>query len=76
MTARKALPYKKEKVMISALSHEGMCRAYRFAPVGHPWFIADTYLWAWFCMRFSKFGGMTTEMSKKIGLRMEGEYDG
>ena len=53
---------------IDAMTHEEMCRLYRFAPSGHVFFISGTALVERFEERYRKFGCMTTEMSKRIGL--------
>lgn len=51
---------------IDRLSHEDMARLQRFALSGHPYFVsgpvADYFGW-----RFHALGGMTTEISKRIG---------
>ena len=52
---------------INAMGHEAMCRLYRFATPGHPWFQSDTPQWAAFDKRFREFGGFTPEISKRIG---------
>jgi len=56
------------KEEIEKLTHEEMARLWRFAPAGHPYFIYNGLYYFFFKERFSKFGGMTTEISKKIGL--------
>lgn len=52
---------------INALSHEEMARLYRFAPTGHKYFDISGSYWLLFEKRFRSFGGMTIEMSKRIG---------
>ena len=53
---------------IDKLSHEQMARIYRFAPSGHPYFDGRYQaIFDHFMERFNKLGGMTTEMSKRIG---------
>ena len=51
---------------IETMSHEDLAKLYRFAPSGHIVF-SDTRLHEQFVKRFYKlFGGMTSEMSKRI----------
>jgi len=57
----------KQKKDIDNMTHEEMCRLYRFAPIGHPYFAMNTEAYRYFSEKFRKFGGMTSEMSKKIG---------
>lgn len=54
-----------QKALIDDMDHEALARFWRFAPIGHPLIIGEAgdYLAA----RFSKLGGMTTELSKRIG---------
>lgn len=52
---------------VSKMSHEEMCRIYRFARSGSPYFDSTKPFNAIFMARFNAFGGMTPEMSKKIG---------
>lgn len=58
---------------IAAMDHEQMARFWRFAPVGHEVFTTPELAQA-FQARFSSLGGMTVEMSKRIGW--EGGRDG
>lgn len=51
---------------IDALPHEELARLWRFARVGHPYFSVPQ-LFARFEERFRLFGGMTPELSKRIG---------
>jgi len=51
---------------IEAATHEDLARIWRFAPSTHPW-INNRNLWVRFNDRFAQLGGMTTEMSKRIG---------
>jgi hypothetical protein len=44
-----------------------MCRLYRFAPCGHPYFLTGTELHRYFRKRFDAVGGFTPEISKAIG---------
>jgi hypothetical protein len=53
---------------IKVLSHEEMARLQRFAPSGHIYFDKRLPLSVAFEMRFKGLGGMTPEVSKKIGL--------
>ena len=55
------------KAHIDKMSQTEMARLYRSAPVGHPIFRADLPLFDYFKERFKKLGGMTPEISKKIG---------
>lgn len=50
---------------IEAMDHEEMCRLWRFADTGCPAFFPP--LWERFKHRYDAFGGMTVEMSKRIG---------
>lgn len=52
---------------INSMSHEEMAYLYRHAPPGHPYFSKEFPLYEVFEKRFASFGGMTSEMSKKIG---------
>ena len=56
-----------EHVEIDKLSHEEMAKLWRFAEVGHPYFDRRNELSDYFASRFQKLGGMTLEVSKKIG---------
>jgi hypothetical protein len=47
------------------MSQEEMARLWRFAPSGHPVFSNDLPLFG----RFEELGGMTPEISKKIGWK-------
>lgn len=51
---------------IDQLDHEGLARLARFAPAGHPVFTTPE-LTEHFDNRFEGFGGMTSEISKRIG---------
>ena len=53
---------------IECMTHEEMAWLHRWAPAGHPYFMPGPLFRA-FHARFDAFGGMTTEMSKKIGWR-------
>ncbi len=56
------------KSKIPTMTHEEMACLWRFAPPGHPCFVNPSSTWTMFEKRFNKFGGMTPEISKKIGL--------
>lgn len=56
-----------EKEKIDAMPHEEMCRLWRFAPAGHPYFVGGSELCTYFMKRFKEKGGMTSEVSKRIG---------
>lgn len=55
------------KEMIDNMGHYEMAYMVRFAPTGHPFFISGTETSEYFYKKFNKFGGMTTEISKRIG---------
>ena len=57
----------REKRNINLMSQEQMAELWRFAPPGHPYFDRRYPLFELFNERFQKLGGMTTEISKKIG---------
>ncbi len=52
---------------IDKMSHVEMAHLWRFAPSGHPVFENDSEIFRRFQERFKSFGGMTTEVSKRIG---------
>jgi hypothetical protein len=56
-----------EKEIINNLTHEELCRIWRFAPPSHPYFRKELPLFKYFNERYKKMGGMTSEMSKRIG---------
>jgi len=58
-------PETREK--IDALSHEAMARLWRFAPLGHQYFVYGP-VFDYFEKRFNELGGWTPEISKRIGL--------
>lgn len=62
------------KQWIDDLSREDMARLQRFAPAGHPVFRSDLPLYEYFQARFKRLGGMSPEISKRIGA--EAETDG
>jgi len=53
---------------INAMSREEMCRLWRFAPAGHPYFNSLLPYHEIFNARFEKLGGFNSTISKKIGL--------
>ena len=53
---------------INSMTREEMCRRWRFAPCGDPYFRSDLPLYAIFKKRFDELGGFSPEISKKIGL--------
>ena len=64
MTDIEIQSYKEE---IDKMSQVEMASRYRFAPSGDPFFRNDLPLYEYFNERFQKLGGMTTEISKRIG---------
>lgn len=66
MTDKEILNHKK---VIDSMTHEELARLYRFTPSGHPYFdgFNNPELTAYFEITFKNKGGMTTEISKKIG---------
>lgn len=64
MTEQEITEWKKK---IDAMSREDMCRLRRFAPVGHPVFDLRLPLNDYFKARFDSLGGMSPEISKRIG---------
>jgi len=56
-------PKLKEK--IDAMSQEELCHKWRFAPAGDPMFQGEAG--DYFKKRLGELGGMTPEISKKIG---------
>jgi hypothetical protein len=59
----------KEIEKINQLTHVEMARLYRFSPLGHPWFDQYQPFYEVFIKRFKELGGMTPEISKKIGWK-------
>ncbi len=53
---------------VSSMTHEEMARHQRFDLVGSKFFKGGTPLSDAFTKRFESLGGMTTEISKKIGF--------
>jgi len=58
---------KDEIEKINKMSHEEMCRLWRFAPSGHPYFDTSLPYFKIFEKRYLKLGGMTPQISKSIG---------
>ena len=56
------------KATIDQMNQEDMCRLWRFAPSGHPYFITGTPLTDYFRARFDELGGFIPEISKRIRL--------
>ena len=52
---------------IDEMSHEEMCRRWRFSGAGDFIFRSDLPFYARFKKRFDALGGFTPEISKKIG---------
>lgn len=52
---------------IEAMDRVEMARLLRFAPAGHPAFVTGTPEAGAFDRRFKDLGGMTPEISKRIG---------
>jgi hypothetical protein len=64
MTGEEIEEHKKK---IDQMSREQLCRLWRFAPSGHPYFVSGTELQEYFDKRFRESGGFTPQISKKIG---------
>jgi hypothetical protein len=57
------------KKEIDEMTHVEMATTYRFAPAGHRYFnFTNKDLPDYFMKRFKELGGMTSEISKQIGL--------
>jgi len=52
---------------INNMSQEEMASLWRFSPSGHPYFDITLPYYAVFKKRFDGLGGMTPEISKRIG---------
>ena len=65
MTNEKIEEWKKT---IDGMNQEQMASLWRFAPAGHPVFDGTLPLYNYFIDRFKKLGGMTPEISKKLGF--------
>lgn len=57
----------KELDIINNMTHFEMAQLWRFAPVGHPYFVTNSVLSKAFDKRFAEFGRFTPEISKLIG---------
>ena len=57
----------KHKCIIDAMDREDMARLWRFAKSGHPYFVNDSELYKHFVKCFKELGGMSPEISKRIG---------
>lgn len=56
------------KAEIDDMSHEDMCRLWRFAPAGHFYFDSTLPFVEYYKERlFKHFGGFTPKISKEIG---------
>ncbi len=55
------------KDRIDKMSHADLAALYRFARPGHPVFRSGLPLYNYFNARFQSLGGMTPEVSRKIG---------
>ena len=53
---------------INKMSQEEMATLWRFAPIGHPYFDSSKPFYEIFKKRFKELGGMSPEVSKKIGM--------
>ncbi len=56
----------KETEIINGMSREEMCRLWRFAPAGHPYFDKTNPLSEIFKKRFDELGGFSPEISKRL----------
>lgn len=66
MTDQEIVEWKAE---IDQMSHAELAGLQRFAPAGHPVFDSSLPLYAYFKERFDSLGGMTSEVSRRIGWR-------
>lgn len=57
-----------EMDQIRRMSHAAMARLWRFAPAGHIYFNKTLPFYEVFDQRFKALGGMTSKISKEIGL--------
>lgn len=62
-----------EKAKIDAMSHEELARIWRFSPLGCFPFLGEA--WDYYVKRFDDMGGMTVEISKRIGWTKGGHDD-
>ena len=56
------------KKRIDAMSRYDMCRLWRFAEPGHPYFVSGSAEWEYFDKRFKELGGFSPEISKQLGF--------
>lgn len=56
-----------EKAKINRMTRLEMCRLYRFAEPGHPYFSTTKPFWDVFEKRFNELGGFSPEISKQLG---------
>jgi len=65
-------PYFNQSIVdhIMDMTHEEMAWEWRFSVIGNILFNRDEPYYDIFYKRFMEFGGMTPEMSKKIGARV------
>ncbi len=52
---------------INSMSREAMCRLWRFAPAGHPFFVSGSKENEAFMKRFNELGKFSPEISKQLG---------
>lgn len=55
------------KSKIDSMSHIELAHLQRFAPIGHPVYDYRLPLYGYFSNRFDSLGGMTPEISKRLG---------
>ena len=55
-----------QKAEIDGMSRISMCRLWRFAPPGHPYFDTTQPFYEYFKKRFDSLGGFSPEISKQI----------
>lgn len=70
MSSEESIAAKDQEIFdkINAMSHEEMCRLWRFAPSGHPYFDSSLPYYEVFRHRlFDVLGGFTPEISKAVG---------
>jgi len=63
----KVMDVKTEIEKINNMSREEMCYLWRFAPIGHRYFVKGTPVSEAFDKRFKELGGFSSEISKSIG---------
>ena len=70
LTREGALHFKDEQdwmIKIDAMSHYDMAVLHRFSPSGHPCFNMKNAISSYFSEKFKLLGGMTPEISKRVG---------